>query len=476
MINDKIAAAKQAKRQHIFKTLLLVLLISVAGLALIIWASMPKSFDNTAEEAAPEAETTTGAVSATDEALLRQSYIDAFAVFENELRPQLAKIDLPRWDKARADNLQALEAQALRQFSAGDYGKAYASIQQLTEQAQNTIADSKTAFDAALQAAQNAFDNNDYAPAKAAIDKALMLDNSSSAAQKLSERVDQLPEIADLVVKINTANAENNRQLELDLIKQLLTFTPEREALKQRAQQLTNALNTRQFQRQITQGNQALENANLSAAQTALAAAKRIYPDRPEVRDLANAIQIAQENQQISQLQASVASAESADNWVDVKTSLTKIQSLRPDDKAITEKLAVASDIVNLQNQLDKTLASPYRLADDAAGNNARELASAATQYQSQSASLAAKTRELKQVLTAINQPVDVNIRSDNQTHIVVRGVGIVGTTAAKTIQLKPGNYTFEGKRAGYRSMLKEVEVPLDQTAVTVTLICDEPV
>ena len=127
MINDKIAAAKQAKRQHIFKTLLLVLLISLAGLALIIWASLPKSVDNTAEEAAPEAETTTGAVSATDDALLRQAYIDAFAVFENELRPQLAKIDLPRWDKARADNLKALEAQALREFSAGDYGKASSS-------------------------------------------------------------------------------------------------------------------------------------------------------------------------------------------------------------------------------------------------------------------------------------------------------------------------------------------------------------
>lgn len=476
MINDKIAAAKQAKRQHLLKTLLLILLISLLGLALIIWASLPRPDFDAAEAAKPEIDASTEAASGMDDAALRQAYIDAFAEFEERLRPQLAKIDLTKWDKARADNLQAMESQALRQFSAGDYAKAYASIKQLTALANNTIADSQAAFEKAMQASQNAFDNNDYPPAKAAIDQALMLDNTSTDAQKLSARIAQLPEIASLVAQIKSANAENNRQLELDLIRQLLTLTPERDALKQRAQQLASELNTEQFQRQIRQGNQALANANIPAAQTALDAAKRIYPDRSEIVELTNAIKAAQINQQISQLQAQALRAESTDDWSQVKASLEKIQSLQPNDQVTSDKLAEANEIVTLHSQLDETLASPYRLSNETAGDNARALADAARKYQNQSASLTTKARELSQLLAAVNQPVDVIIRSDNQTHISVRGVGIVGVTAGKTIQLKPGQYTFEGKRAGYRSKLVEVQVPLDQTSVSLTLICDEPI
>lgn len=476
MINDKIAAAKQAKRQHLLKTLLLVLLITLLGFALIIWASLPSSTEQSTDKVASKSETTTDVALEIDSALFRQAYIDAFADFENKFRPQLDKIDLPQWDKALAENLEALEAQALSQFSAGEYGKAYRSIKALTEQADNTISESKTEFDKAMQDAKNAFDDNDYPRAKAAIDKAQMLDQASEEAENFSERVAKLPEIVDLVARIKTANAENNQQRELDLIQQLLKLTPERDALKQRAQQLTTKLNTGEFQKQIAQGHQALENANTSTAQTALDKARQIYPARPEVQALSSAIQQTRENQQIRELQAKASSAEAADNWADVKTSLEKIQALRPNDKAVTENLAVARDIVDLKSRIDKTLASPYRLSDAAAGKEARELVEAAQAYQTQSASLKAKARELDDVLSAANQPVDITIHSDNQTHISVRGVGHVGVTDTKTIQLKPGTYTFEGKRAGYKSKLKEVQVPLVQNSVTLMLVCDEPI
>lgn len=476
MINDKIAAAKQAKRRHLFKTLLFVLLISLLGLALIIWASLPKSADDASQDIVVESESTSHLTSEVDGPLLREAYIEAFAEFENALRPQLNKIDLPQWDKPLADRLKSLESRALKQFSSGDYHEAYASIKTLSTQAESTISESKKQFEQAFQNAEDAFDDNDYARAKPAIDKAQLLDNTSEKAQKFGERVEKLPEIAELVSQIKTANAENNPQRERDLIKQLLKLTPEQESLKQRAQQLTNQLNTSQFQRHIAQGYQGLENAQPSSARTALNKAKQIYPGRAEVQKLGNAIQQAQETQRIRELQADATQAESAGNWTKVEASLRQIQSLRPNDKAVNEKLAVASDIVDLQSELDKTLASPYRLTDSAAADDAQALVAAARDYQAKSAILTNKSRELKALLEAVNQPVDVKIRSDNQTYITVRGVGIVGETEVKTIQLKPGNYTFEGKRPGYQSKLAEVQVPLDLKPVTLTLICDEPI
>lgn len=476
MINDKIAAAKQAKRLHIFQALLFVLLLSLLGLGILYWASQPKAPDTSLTEAEPAPAQIPKAAPSADDGELRQAYLEAYARFENELRPQLDKIDLPAWNKPLSEKLEAIEKQAVQQFAASNYAKAYSSITELVTLAEDSIADSQSQFAEAMQTAQSAFDDNDYTKAKQAIDKALMLDSRSEDAKKLAERVAQLPEINDFLAQIKTANAENNLQRERDLLNQLLKLVPEREALKQRARELTTAINNENFQRHINQGRQSLDNADTAGAQAALAMAEQIYPDRAEVQDLAQAIQQFQQNQQLRQLQTEAEKAEAADNWTAVQTHRQQIKSLRPDDKTNADQLAVADKIVSLQQQIDVVLAAPLRLSNQSVASDAEALLTQARNYQNQSATLAAKSQQLASVLTAANQPVAVEIRSDNQTFISVRGVGNVGVTDAKTIQLKPGNYTFEGKRTGYKSKLIEVQVPLDKASISVTLICDEAI
>lgn len=476
MINDKIAAAKQAKRLHIFQVLLFVLLLSLLGLGIIYWASQPKAPDTPLTETAPEAADIVEPAASTDDNERRLAYLEAYARFENELRPQLNKIDLPAWDKPLSEKLDNIEKQAVQQFAASNYPKGYSSITQLVTLAEETITNSQSQFTEAMQTAQSAFDDNDYPKAKQAIDQALILDTRSGDAKKLAERVAQLPEINGLFSQIKTANAENNRQRERDLINQLLKLVPEREALKQRAQQLTTAINNDNFQQQINQGYQALENTDLSAAQSALDKAKQLYPDRTEVRDLNQVIQQAQQNQQLRQLQTAAVKAASEDNWAVVVKHRQQIQSLAPADKANADQLAVADKIVSLQQQIDAALAAPLRLSNQAAARDAEAILSEARYYQNQSDTLAAKSQQLASLLAAANQPVAVEIRSDNLTYISVRGVGNVGVTEGKTIQLKPGNYTFEGKRNGYKSKLIEVQVPLDKASISVTLICDEAI
>ena len=56
-----------------------------------------------------------------------------------------------------------------------------------------------------------------------------------------------------------------------------------------------------------------------------------------------------------------------------------------------------------------------------------------------------------------------------------MRGVGRIGRTLEKTISLKPGLYSFEGKRTGYRSKLIEVAVKAGGGApLEVRVVCDE--
>jgi hypothetical protein len=50
----------------------------------------------------------------------------------------------------------------------------------------------------------------------------------------------------------------------------------------------------------------------------------------------------------------------------------------------------------------------------------------------------------------------------------------MVGKTSERTIRLKPGEYTFEGARPGFRSKLVAVSIPLRSKTFIVEIMCDE--
>lgn len=478
MIHQKIAEAKLAKRKLFFKTLLIIILLSVFCVALILWASVPKTRSTSVETEQPLdiVESSPQENGNQDSETLRQQYLEAYAHFENTIKPELNKIDLPKWNEPLADRLNANESAAIEQFGEAKYAQANATLDALIKLAETAISDSQNQFESAMQNAQQAFDDNQYEQAKTAISKALMLDSSSNQASALAERIEQLPEIASLVEQIEVANVENNPQTELRLINQLLTLTPEREALKQRAQALQTTLNNQKFQSLISQSYAAIDDGRIEAAKSALSQARNIYSNRVELSDVNTAIQQYEKNQRIQSGLTNAAKAESNDNWQAVKNNLEQVVKENPNNQSATEKLTMANNILSLDKQIDDYLKSPYRLSNSQLAEQARGAINAAAAYRNQSLSLTRKSRELETVLTAVNQTVPVEVRSDNQTHILVRGVGNVGVVDSKVIQLKPGQYTFEGKRQGYKSKLVEVTIPYDVNRFSLTLVCDEPI
>jgi hypothetical protein len=90
------------------------------------------------------------------------------------------------------------------------------------------------------------------------------------------------------------------------------------------------------------------------------------------------------------------------------------------------------------------------------------------------SMALESLSSELKTLIGKFEIDVNVIIQSDNQTRILVKGVGKVGLVEEKVIQLKPGTYTFEGVRPGFKAKLIQVNIPIDQESIYVELACDE--
>jgi len=407
---------------------------------------------------------------------LRQSCIDALNDYENNIKPELNRIDLSRWDKTRSDHLTTLQKEALSRFSIADYEGALNYIEELTQLAQTMIADSQLQFKETFSNAQDAYDADSYNEAKLQINNALILNNQSEEAAMLSDKIDKLPDILPLLEKVNTARVENNNEKELSLIKEIIKIIPERESAIERKRELVGIIDRNNFKANITQSYKAIEQSNVEKAKQKLIAAKKIYPDRREIGDLTIAIQKLEKEQRLEEYQQAAQAAMASDNWVVAKQQLELALRERVDDKQIQMSLANATKIVDLINEIDQNIDNPYRLSNKLVASNANARIAEAKLFLNISPSLNEKSDALSRLLESMNINISVEIVSDNQTQIIVRGVGVVGITQSKIIQLKPGHYKFEGKREGFKSRLIDVLIPYDKTSYRLNVICDEPI
>ncbi len=484
MLEQKLEEARAKRRKRFIYLVIGFVTISLLSGAVIFFTSCCQSNPEEAEAVFPdlakETEKNVVAVSPAQsrevpDEQLRQSYINEVNDYENSIEPELNKIDLTRWDKSRSDRLATLQEEALSKFSIADYAGALSDIEELKQLAQAMIVDSQLQFEEAFSNAQDAYYADNYDDAEFNIANALMLNNYSVEAATLSGKIDKLPDISPLLEKANTARVENNHEKELSLVKELIKFAPERESAIERKRVLVEIIDRKNFKSNIAQSYQAIEQGNAGRAKHRLIAARKIFPDRQEIGDVTIALQELEKKQRLEKYQQAAQTAIASDDWITAKQQL-ELALQQGDDKFIRKSLANATTIIALINEIDQYIDNPYRLSNKQVASKAKDRIAEANTFVDLSPSLDKKTDTLSRLVESMNKKVSVEVVSDNQTNIIVRGVGVVGMTLSKTIQLTPGRYKFEGKREGFKSKLIDVLIPYDKTSYRLSVICDEPI
>ena len=407
---------------------------------------------------------------------LRSSYISTLNNYESNIKPELNKTDLAKWAPERYAQLKSTEAQALSQFSAANYTKALNAIETATQLAQALITDSQLAFSQAMTDAQLAYGKDNYDEAKLQITKAQIINNTSVEASALAAEIERLPEILAIKEQINTANIENQFEKELKLINEMMTLAPERTAVVERKQELINILAQRNFESYIAQSYQAIKQSDVSKAKQKISAAKKVFPNRQEIQSVETAIRQLEKKQRIAKYQQAAQTAMATDHWQAAKQQLELLLKEQAADKVAQQSLLTATQIINFNSEFDHHINNPYRLSNKSLVSSVKSQIEEANALTNNSPSLANKANTLSLLIEKMNKKIPVQVISDNQTNILVRGVGVVGLTESKTIQLPPGRYRFEGKRKGYKSKLLDVLISYDDTSYQINILCDEPI
>jgi hypothetical protein len=228
------------------------------------------------------------------------------------------------------------------------------------------------------------------------------------------------------------------------------------------------------FANLIKKGLANIEQKNSEAAQLYLKKARSIFNESSEVELLSKKVKALVLDLEVERLVKEAKIESEADNWPKAELLYLKARNIQPNRKDIENGYVLAEKINNLNGKLAYHLQAPHRLSSRNVAEIVRNLAADARTVSAKSDLVEDQTFKLLELLKAYSTKVQVKVISNGTTNISVRGVGKVGLTNEKIIDLKPGKYTFEGKRIGYRSKLIQVEVPPNAGSIVVEILSDE--
>ena len=383
---------------------------------------------------------------------------------------------LSKWQSAKVEGFQGAIEQAFNDYGASNYSRAQAAVEQLN----TDIADYQAAFEKAYEQpygnAAQAFSADDIDDAAQLNAQALEVKGDYSDALALQKRIETYHEVADLYEQARVGGVEGNIEKQRAAYQQILKLDPQQLDAKTALARVEQQIKQQRFASALATAVDAIDNQNFERAQEALAKASAIDNNRPELATLQAKIDAELKSQGVKALEQRIQVFAGADEWRTVLMLAEKGLADYPDSQIAQQAKQSAGEILAASKALDVYLDRPGRLADNNIRQNAVNAVSGYSGLAQLSAKLGEKINQVEQLIEQENQPIDVTVRSDNRTYIKVLGVGVVGETREKTIELKPGKYQFEGSREGYRSVIVDVIVEKSDAPIVINIQCNERV
>ncbi len=404
----------------------------------------------------------------------RDEFKKALADFNDRFGDSLEALREPFWRPIQREGVLALRDESVSEFARGQYRTAKELLSNAQSDAEAYFAERSAALERAVATVEAALRVDDLPAARTGLETATSIDPEDPRLPHLQKEVDALPELLSLLAEAERARVEQRPRTELKAIEKALRLAPSRSDLAARSGELREAIKEEDFGVAIDQGLKSIDNRDLAAAESALEDAKKLYPDRAETAALRGEVDSLVRRLSFEGHIRAAQTAAQADDWVGSLASLNKALSIEPANKDALQSKQLAERIIGASNAISGLLENPDRLALDGVAGRGDAILRDAKTYASFSPELKAAADRLTRTLEAYQKDVQVFIISDGKTDIGVRGVGRVGKTMGRTIQLKPGAYVFEGAREGHISKIVELDIPPGVERVEVMVVSDE--
>jgi tetratricopeptide (TPR) repeat protein len=388
---------------------------------------------------------------------------------------------------AEAENIAAwggdLYPAILNKAAAGDrllldnkLMEAERTFEQAINELQELLASKNELLASALAQGEAALRAQNIPAAARAFNLALAIDGNNKQARRGAERANNLDKVLllyhsglQLADKSDLAGAKNLLQQATELDND---FIPARTALAE----IDSRMQELSFQAAMSRSLKNLEKKNLVAARHALDEAARLRPNDSSVIDIGLRLAAMEKAYKLTLLREKAAKSAAEERWSEVIRIYDKALAIDPQFGFAEQGRKQARQRHELDQTVQTILARPDRLQETGPLAEAEEVLAKIEGIAGPGPRLQRQRKELTELIRTASNPVEIILRSDNATSVVIYRVGRFGEFQEKRVVLRPGTYTVVGTRSGYRDVRITMKVKKTGTPTYIEIRCEEPI
>ncbi len=204
-------------------------------------------------------------------------------------------------------------------------------------------------------------------------------------------------------------------------------------------------------------------------------AALKIYPQKPEMTAM---LRSAKENAHKEAVQKALAKGYAFENqrqWAEARDAYHETMQLEPEHQEAKEGYLRAGTVIRALLEYNTLTEAADQLANKAEFQAAWRRFNDAMNAKPTYLEPSDRVQQLRTLLVAQTQPVDVTIKSDGKTHVSILGFKMLGQIDTQTVKIVPGDYRIRGSRRGYQDVTMSLQVRNGMPPPTVAVACAEP-
>ena len=388
---------------------------------------------------------------------------------------KLEAMDVSTWAGVRAERALKLLQEGEQLASEVDHlgalralGASNELLTALTEQAPGIAADRR-------EAGWLAYRRGDSQAAAEHFRVVLAIEPDDQEVRVALNRTAYLPQLLELSRRSRALESDGDLQGALTALREALIIDPENAEIEAEIERLNAAQAVAGFEAIMSRVYRAISAENYTAARQALGSAAALRPQSPEVRDAGIQIDVAVRAAKTESLRAQAAAMESREDWESAIGLYSELLQIDPALVLAQQGRDRARRLASLTTRAEALLESGEFSKDDVK-RLAETLIEQIDTVKANAPSLQSLAEQLQQALYLSQQPVRVQLQSDNQTDIVVYRIGRLGAFENHELELIPGRYTVVGTRSGYRDVRAELVVKAGITPTPLLIRCEEQI
>lgn len=392
------------------------------------------------------------------------------------MRDRLTQRQVESWAQVEFQQALKLIEAGDERYSYGDYEtsleqfrQARSLLTEIEQLGQQKLAEAKVEAETAIESLNSIV-------ASASVELASAIAPQDQVVQKLAARAETLLQVSAHIEAGDEALARDRYQAAQAEYRKAVDLDPSHRRAAGSLAVTNREVTAGAYRGHMSRGFVALERGDYEAARSAFVAAGGIRPGDAAADQALAQVDNRESGHFVNREIERASELESLEEW---REAVSIYDNLLEKDPSLTDarvKLIPARVRADLDERLVAYIGEPLRLSSKAEFTAAQSALADAKGIPNPGPRLAGQITELDSILKIANAPVDVEFRSDNQTHVVLFRVAELGQFEQVSVKLRPGKYVVAGTRSGYRDVRVEFTVtgePLDKPIV---VRCQEPI